>query len=304
MRQLVLPCFAKVNWILKILGRRPDRFHELRTVYQTVDLCDEIQLEATRDGAISLEVQGISAPSDASNLVYRAAELVRDCTEGSQGVRLLLRKRIPVGAGLGGGSSDAALTLLGLNQLWCCGLSTQKLSDLAGRLGSDVAFFLVGGMALGEGRGEIVSPLPDRPGTEELILLFPRRPIATREAYQAKDWGQWKGQHELTNDTTRTTIQRLCDSRAVLTWDLLENDLEAVLLPRYPFLGKAAEALRRIGCKRVLLCGSGSTLMGVGHPRNRAATTTSTLEQEGDIFTCRTLSRVRYRTILQKAGLR
>ncbi len=304
MRQLTLPCFAKVNWILKILGRRKDGFHQLRTLYQTVELRDEIALTATRNATISLEVQGQPVPADPSNLVYRAAELLRESTGRSGvGVRLLLRKRIPVGAGLGGGSSNAAVTLLGLNQLWNCGLSDRELSLLAEKLGSDVPFFLVGGMALGEGRGEIVSPLPDPPATEDLILLFPRRSISTRDAYQIKDWGLWKGEEVLTKDPAETTIQRFCALGTERIQDFLENDFETALFKRYSFLRKAAEALRRVGCERVMLCGSGSTVMGLGQPPNWVESSKGSLSKCGEVFPCKTISRRRYQAILHKAGL-
>jgi len=305
LRQLTLPCFAKVNWILKILGRRKDGFHQLRTLYQTVDLRDEISLTATRDATITLEVQGYPIPADPSNLVCRAAELLREATGRSQkGVRFLLRKRIPVGAGLGGGSSNAAVSLLGLNQLWNCGLSNRELSALAEKLGSDVPFFLVGGMALGEGRGEIVSPLPDPIGREDLILLFPRRSISTRDAYQFKDWGRWTGQEVLTKDPVETTIQRFCALGTGRIWGFLENDFETALFERYSFLRETAEALRVVGCERVMLCGSGSTLMGVGKPPGWSGSTKDSLEKWGEVFPCETISRRRYRAILHKAGLR
>ncbi len=305
MRQLTLPCFAKVNWILKILGRRRDGFHQLRTLYQTVDLRDEIALTATRDATITLEVQGRPVPAGPSNLVYRAAELLRESTgRDDEGVRLLLRKRIPVGAGLGGGSSNAAITLLGLNQLWNCGLSDRELALLGEKLGSDVPFFLVGGMALGEGRGEIVSPLPDPSGQEDLILLFPRRSISSRDAYQIKDWGNWKGQEVLTKDPAETTIQRFYALGEGRIEDFLENDFEPALFERYAFLRAAAEALRGVGCERVMLCGSGSTVMGVGQPPDAVESSMDLLDKYGEVFPCQTLSRRRYRAILQKAGLR
>ena len=305
MRPLTLPCFAKVNWILKIFGRRKDGFHQLRTLYQMVDLRDEICLTATRDATITLEVQGYPVPADPSNLVCRAAELLRESTGRSEkGVRLLLRKRIPVGAGLGGGSSNAAVSLLGLNQLWNCGLSDRELSVLAAKLGSDVPFFLVGGMALGEGRGEIVSPLPDPPGKEDLILLFPKRSISTREAYQIKDWGRWKGQEVLTKDPAETTIQRFCALGTGKIWDFLENDFEPALFERYSFLRETAEALRSVGCERVMLCGSGSTLMGVGKPPGWAESSMDLLDRWGEVFPCKTISRRRYRAKLYQAGLR
>ena len=304
MRQLTLPCFAKVNWILKILGRRKDGFHQLETLFQTVDLRDEIDLTATRDATINLQVQGYPVPADSSNLVYRAAELLRESTRQSEeGVRLLLRKRIPVGAGLGGGSSNAAVTLLGLNQLWNCGLSDRELSLLAEKLGSDVPFFLVGGMALGEGRGEIVSPLPDPLGKEDLILLFPRRSIPSRDAYQIKDWGRWKGEEVLTKDPTETTIQRFCALGTGRIWDFLENDFETVLFERYPFLGEAAEALRGVGCQRVMLCGSGSAVMGLGQPAAWTEESRDSLDKWGEVFPCKTISRRQYRAILKEAGV-
>ena len=262
-----LPSFAKTNWILKILGLREDGFHELRTVLQTLDLADRLILRVTADPAIRIQVHGRSVPAGPGNLVCRAARLLQRVAGVSCGVELTLTKRIPVGAGLGGGSGNAAVTLMGLNQLWSCGLGLSDLTGLAAELGSDVPFFLHGGTALGKGRGEIISPLCRTSGAPWRSSFSIRgRGLSTRTAYSMGNWGVWEGGDRLTRSRTQTTIHRFSGFRDSLLWAHLENDFETLLFQRYGFLEEARKALIALGCERVMVCGSGSTLMGLRAP--------------------------------------
>ena len=146
--------FAKINIGLRIVGKRDDGFHDIETFFQQIDLFDTINIEGTQDGRIHLTVAGRDCPADESNLVYRAAQHLKSIIhDASLGCRIALQKRIPIGAGLGGGSSNAAVTLVALDKLWCCSLSNLELAESAAALGADVPFFLRGGLALGEGRG-------------------------------------------------------------------------------------------------------------------------------------------------------
>ena len=305
-RQLTLPCFAKINWILKILGRRSDDYHELRTVYQTVDLSDQIVLEDCAEDTIELEVSGRSVAEGKDNLVYRAADLLRSAAGRPAGVRVRLEKRIPVGGGLGGGASNAGMALLGLNQLWNCRLSLSQLAGLGAELGSDVPNFLWGGITLGRRRGEEVFPWPDRLPEQRLLLLYPNLEISTREAYSLGEWNACPGPEELTTEDLDTKIVRFCEAveRGEDASAYLENDFEGPLFDGYPILAEAALGLKGAGCESVLLCGSGSTLLALAEADHLEKVATEVLERKlGEVFLCHTLSRQRYRELLRNCGL-
>ena len=304
MSSLALPSFAKTNWILKILGLREDGFHELRTVFQMLDLRDELILRVTTDPEIRIQVHGRAAPAGPENLVCRAARLLKRRAGVSAGADLTLTKRIPLGAGLGGGSGNAAVTLLGLNQLWDCGLSLSGLASLASELGSDVAFFLRGGSAMGEGRGELITPLPDLVRPVDMVLLYPGRGLSTKSVYSMRNWGLWTGGERLTRSWTKNTIHRFSSFRDSLNWAHLENDFETLLFQRYGFLEEARKALIALGCERVMVCGSGSTLMGMGcRERPPRGEDPSACQGGGELIFCSTLSRRHYRKILRESGL-
>lgn len=178
---------AKINLTIEVLGRRPDGYHEILSVMQTVDFCDRLRLEPAP--ALEIEVSGpeaVTVPKEPRlNLAYQAAEaLLQECGRAGRGARITVEKTIPAGMGLGGGSSDAAAVLRGLNVLWGLDLSTAALANIAARLGSDVAFFLYGGAALAGGRGEVVEPLPDAaPRAITLFLGGERVSEKTRRMY-------------------------------------------------------------------------------------------------------------------------
>jgi 4-diphosphocytidyl-2-C-methyl-D-erythritol kinase len=306
LRRLSVPSFAKINWILKILGKRSDGYQQLRTIYQTVDLSEEVVFETTSTREIQLEVEGRKVAPGEDNLLYQTADLLRKTAGSQAGVRIKLEKKIPVGAGLGGGSSNAALALLALNQLWDCKMGEKELVDLAAQLGSDVPFFLVGGTAVGLGRGTEVVPLPDLPREKSLLLLYPHLEISTVEAYSLGEWGTYGETEILTREWVENTMQDLL--RAVGPkgdgWSFLENDFEDILFAHYPVLVEAREALKKAGCERVMLCGSGSTLLGFGSDKQvKEAAVVITREGIGETLFCRTLSRKQYRQVLTNSGL-
>ncbi len=217
------PC--KVNLLLNILGRRPDGYHDLETLFHPVALCDTLRFERA-GGGIELTCSDPRLPTDAGNLVHRAAQAFRDAAGITDGVRLHLEKRIPHAAGLGGGSGNAATTLLGLNELFEAPLSAARLHDLGANLGSDVPFFLQDRPALATGRGEQLQPLDFFPSLRGLafLLVHPGFGISTAWAYPA-----------------------------------FYNSLEAPALDKYPVLGLYLEFLRGQGAVAALMSGSGST---------------------------------------------
>ena len=306
MTRLAIPSFAKINWILKILGRRTDGYHQIRTIYQTIDLREEVVFETTRNKSIQLEVWGRTVAQGRENLLYRAAELLRNSSGLQVGVKISLNKTIPVGAGLGGGAGNAAMALLALNQLWQCRLEKEALAGLAAQLGSDVPFFLTGGTVAAGGRGEQLIPLPDTGEGQTLILLYPNFELASRDAYDLGQWGICDEESVLTAETLDTTMQRLLRALAPKedSWPLLENDFESALFAHYPALVEAKSALEGAGCERVMLCGSGSTLLGFGSvkPVKEAAAYLSS-QEVGEVFTSQTLSRDQYWKFLTDSGL-
>jgi 4-diphosphocytidyl-2-C-methyl-D-erythritol kinase len=304
--RLAIPSFAKINWILKILGKRRDGYHQIKTLYQTIDFNEEVVFETTRNSSIQLEVGGRDVAQGKENLLYRAADLLQSNCGEQTGVKISLNKSIPVGAGLGGGASNAAMALLALNQLWQCRLPQEALAGLAAQLGSDVPFFLMGGTVVAGGRGEQLVPLPDTSEPQKLVLLYPNFELSSRDAYTLGHWGNWDEEGVLTDDTLDTTMQRLFRALAPKedSWPLLENDFENSLFTHYPILAKAKSALENAGCKKVMLCGSGSTLLGFGSVRPVKETAEYLLKQQiGEVFTCKTLSRDQFRKCLTNAGL-
>ncbi|MFZ0430653.1 MAG: 4-(cytidine 5'-diphospho)-2-C-methyl-D-erythritol kinase [Acidobacteriota bacterium] len=262
--RLEIPSFSKINLWLEVLGRREDGYHELRTVFQTLDLHESIDLESTAAAGIELEVEGREVPRGPENLVFRAAELYRERTGWRTGVRLLLHKRLPVGAGLGAGSGNAAATLAGLNVLAGDLLSRCELAELAAALGSDVPFFLWGGTALGRGRGEIIQPLPDFSIEVAILLVWPGFQVPTAQVYGSLEARPYRAPEKLTSEDPGTKIREFFSTRYAGRWGALRNDLEAPVVRQYPELGRLKHCLLASGCREVLLAGSGSTVFGMG----------------------------------------
>jgi len=247
--------YAKINLTLDVLGRRPDGYHELATVMQTVDLYDTICLTATEDEQVDVICTNEEL-SNADNLAVRAAKLAQHHLSSPRGVRIELYKRIPAAAGLGGGSSDAAAVLLALQQWWQLDLSRADLLTIAASLGSDVPFFLTGGLALCEGRGERVTPLAQYWPTQLrwLLLLKPTISLSTAAVFRhlpASDYTD--GSH-----TQAVCAALNMSSNPPATH--LYNGLERNVLAHYPVVAEAREALLNAGSPIVLLSGSGPTL--------------------------------------------
>ena len=251
---------CKINLLLNILGRRPDGFHELETVMQPVPLWDEIEF-ARAGGTIELTCDQPGLACDGSNLVVRAAQAFREAAGLDSGVKLHLRKRIPMEAGLGGGSGNAATTLLGLNELFGQPLTLEQLSLLAASLGSDVAFFLQSGPALATGRGEHVEPLAQfgRLQKLSLVLLHPGFGISTPWAY--KHLAEFPADLNGRPGRARELVRVLASDEPSAPWgQMLYNSLEAPAFAKYPILRIYVEAFKELGSVGALMSGSGSTV--------------------------------------------
>jgi 4-diphosphocytidyl-2-C-methyl-D-erythritol kinase len=250
-----LPAFAKINLCLHILGRRPDGYHELRTIFQAISLRDTLELSLTPKPGILLETDDTALPSGPQNLVYRAIEALGVELGFRGGIRAHLRKRIPVARGLGGGSSDAATALIGMLRLTRKKLPLPRLMAIAAGLGADVPFFLFGGRAMAMNRGDEIYPLADAP--QQTILVVSPRNIAvnTKEAYQ------WLSA-ELTKGAKPPNIWEFC----ALCWSrqgTVSNDFEGPVFSRYPRLGEIRDGLLKRGAANAALAGSGSAVFGV-----------------------------------------
>jgi 4-diphosphocytidyl-2-C-methyl-D-erythritol kinase len=250
------PC--KVNLLLNILGKRPDGFHELETVMHPVGVYDRLTLSRTGQG-LEMTCSEATLPTDSRNLAYRAAELFLEAARIRQGVRLHLEKRIPLAAGLGGGSGDAATTLLGLNELFGGPLGPEALQSLAARCGSDVSFFLRSTPALGTGRGEQIEALEAFPALEgtAFLLIYPGFGIATAWAY--RQLARFPEALHGRPGRARKLLALLQTADLKSAGAAFYNSLEAPALEKYPILALYQEFLRANGAAATLMSGSGST---------------------------------------------
>jgi 4-diphosphocytidyl-2-C-methyl-D-erythritol kinase len=279
--------FAKINLALSVLGRRTDGYHDIQTIFQSITLSDE--LEFTDAAQLELRCDNLPNVAYEDNLVWKAAQLFSQTLGLKRGVSITLRKNIPTGAGLGGGSSNAAATLLGLRRFWNSDIADEKLHSLAARLGSDVPFFLSGGTALGVGRGEKISPLPDPPA-QYLVVIFPGIQVATAEAYRSLKLG-------LTSSAEDRRIQGFCGQVQLGNTILTEifNDFEASILPAYPPIMEAKRFLKSRGSIATLLSGSGSSVFGFFSDEESAFAAARELTRATwRVFPAKTLSRAEY----------
>jgi 4-diphosphocytidyl-2-C-methyl-D-erythritol kinase len=261
-RRLALRTSAKVNLALEVLSKRSDGYHEIATVMQAVDLFDRLMLETAP--TISLEADDSTLPTDERNLVVRAALLLRDVAGVQAGVRIRLRKRIPVAAGLGGGSSDAAATLCGLNRLWGLRWSRARLAELAVRLGMDVPFFLGDGAALATGRGERLERLAGA-GSYALVLVNPGLALSTREVY-GRVPAEWRAEAR----GTSRLVEALRTRNAARVAAALTNNLEHFVAPSLPVVGRMKAALLAAGALGAVMSGSGPTVFGIARSLDHA----------------------------------
>jgi 4-diphosphocytidyl-2-C-methyl-D-erythritol kinase len=270
---LVLRTSAKVNLALEVLGKRGDGYHEIATVLQAVDLFDRLTMEMA--DILSLHADDPELPTDDGNLVMRAARLLQKTAGIEKGARLRLQKRIPVAAGLGGGSSDAAATLLGLNRLWGLRWPRARLQELAVELGMDVPFFLGTGRAVARGRGERLQALPGG-GGYALVLVNPRTPLSTAEVYGRVPAG-W---HAEPTGTERV-IEALRRRNAAALAAALTNNLERVVEPVLPVIGRMKAALLAAGALGAIMSGSGPTVFGLARSLDHARQVRSRVSRAG-----------------------
>lgn len=256
---LTLKAPAKINWFLDVLGKRNDGYHNINSLMQWVDLHDSLVI----DHSDTVEIVTEASISKQDNLVYKAAILLKDVAGVKEGVRIALRKDIPVAAGLGGGSSDAAFTLMGLNSFWSVNLNRAELAGIGQMLGSDIPFFFYGPASLIEGRGEIVSPVKlER--SYVVALVKPPVDISTAWGYSELDaYGfSEKVLTKKTNDI-KLFCQALDKGDFSKLKSMLRNDFEPVLVRKYPVIGDIKDSLMKKGALFSSMSGSGPTVFGV-----------------------------------------
>lgn len=297
MKSFSLPSFAKINWTLRILGKRDDGFHGLCTVFQTVSLHDTIQF--SESDALEVTCDDQFVPTDDSNLIVKAARALTDASGTKRGARIHLEKRIPSPGGLGGGSSNAAVTLLGLARLWQLDVSMADLHEIASWLGSDVPFFLYGGTALGSSRGEVVEGMPDVQA-ENLLIVTPDVAVATAEAFANIT------APSLTN-TASNHILRVCRLEAESLdpyQTTLENDFEASVFRSYPEVKRVKDRLLELGAVNAAMSGSGASVFAVFDNIETRQTAKKALDDESTWrkFAVSTVSRAEYRELLHPPG--
>jgi 4-diphosphocytidyl-2-C-methyl-D-erythritol kinase len=287
---ITLPAFAKINLDLRILGVRSDGFHDLRTIFQTLALADTLTF-TRHAGPFTITCDDPRLPVDRRNLVWKAASLLwrtvgRRRGEEPREARVELRKRIPREAGLGGGSADAAMTLLALTRIWRLDVDMPTLSRLAARLGADVPFFLVGGTALGLGRGDDIYPLVDLPRTH-VVVVRPNFGVSTVEAYGWYDTEPRRAGRE----PARKPLPEQWPEWA----SALRNDLEPPVTRHHPTIARIRHALIDAGAVAAAMSGSGSAVFGLFDRLDAARRTANDLSRPGWQVVCtRTLSRAEY----------
>ncbi len=266
--------YAKVNIGLDVLRRRPDGYHELKMIMQTVDICDELTFEREREPGIQLRIDGADLPADERNLAYRAAALLMEEKHIREGVSITLKKRIPIAAGMAGGSADAAAVMRGLNALFAMGYSTKSLQKLGVKLGADIPYCISGGTMLSEGIGEVLTPLPAPPDCH-LVVAKPDVDVSTAFVYR-----------NLRADSLPFHPDIDGMAKALAAGDLkgitdrMGNVLETVTVREYPVIDRIKKRMCGLGAENALMSGSGPTVFGIYKERETAENTAEVLKEE------------------------
>jgi 4-diphosphocytidyl-2-C-methyl-D-erythritol kinase len=282
-----LPSLAKVNLNLRVLGRREDGFHEIVTILQTISLHDTLTFEHS-DKGIELTCDDPDVPLDGTNLIIKAAKALRAEFGGADGARIELKKRIPIGGGLGGGSSNAAVTLIGLLRLWSLDVSGEKITGIAATLGADVPFFLRGGSARATGSGTTIEALHDLT-LGPMVVVTPDVRVSTRDAYANL------GVASLTTDDAERILLNYCFEAETL--DDTVNDFEKTVFAAFPEIANVKTRLIELGAVKAMMSGSGASVFGIFENEETRQTALKALGERTDwrSFAVAAVSRNEYR---------
>lgn len=263
MNSIELKAHAKINLSIDVISRRPDGYHEVRMIMQAIGLHDKVILQETEEG-IDIRCNSSRIPPGSGNIAYKAAKLLQDKCGLAQGVKIILRKNIPVSAGLAGGSTDAAAVLKGMNRMFSLGLKENDLMVLGKEIGADVPFCIKGGTMLAEGIGEKLTPLAPLPQTP-LLLVKPKLHVSTKWVYKNLDLNAITRHPD-----TETLIGAIRDHRPELLAKGMANVLETVTATKYEVIGELKEALMKLGATVSMMSGSGPTVFGIFPDENSA----------------------------------
>ncbi len=273
MKTLTLSAPAKINYLLDVIGKRPDGYHELRMIMQRVNLCDEIILTLTDTPVINVICNSKGAPDGPGNIAWKAARAMLDCAASGIGVNIEVIKNIPVAAGLGGGSSDAASVLMGMNELLQLDFTEQRLMEIGCKLGADVPFFIFKKTALAEGIGEKFTPLPKMPKCW-ILLVNPGVHVSTAWVYQTL---------QLTSTRELNRLPEFFESIEQIV-AILANDLESVTIPAFPVIAEIKERLISLGATGSMMSGSGPTVFGIFSSYDSAEAARREITKDTDWF--------------------
>ncbi|MDO9308441.1 MAG: 4-(cytidine 5'-diphospho)-2-C-methyl-D-erythritol kinase [Deltaproteobacteria bacterium] len=252
MQILNLKAPAKVNYLLDVIRRRPDGYHELRMVMQRINLCDEISITLTDSPTVAVTCGRNGVPDGPDNIAWKAARIMLDLSGSNQGAKIIITKNIPVAAGLGGGSSDAATVLMGFNELLNLTLPDKRLMEIGVTLGADVPFFIFKNTALAEGIGEKLSAMPDMPKVW-ILIINPGVHVSTAWVYRSL---------ELTNERVLSTLPQFYRTAEDIC-SIFNNDLESVTIPAFPVIADIKKLMIQNGSTGSMMSGSGSTVFGI-----------------------------------------
>ena len=280
MNRLTLNANAKINLGLDVIGRLPNGYHEVKMIMQSVGICDELTFEKQSSG-ITVTTDSGELPTDENNLIYKAAKLLLDSCERKEGVRIHLTKRIPIAAGMAGGSTDAAATLRAVNQLFDLGKTTEELMELGVKIGADVPYCILGGTALAEGIGEQLTALPPMPDCY-LLVAKPDINVSTKYVYTTLDAAPILFHPDIDGMTAAIFAGDLTGITA-----RLGNVLETVTVPAHPIISKIKEKFLELGSDGVLMSGSGPTVFGIFSDKTAAEKAYASMKQSslaGQVF--------------------
>lgn len=281
MENIKLKAYAKINLSLDVTGRRENGYHDVRMIMQSIGLYDELTISRMTGSSITVETDSDDIPDNEDNLVYKAAKLMIDECDIGEGVKIVLKKNIPVAAGMAGGSTDAAAVLKGMNELFSAGLSQDKLCELGVRIGADVPYCIMGGTALSEGIGEILTPLKPMPDCTVLIAK-PDISVSTGYVYTTFD-----SLTEKQHPDVDSMISAITNSDIREVAKLLGNSLEGVTQEEYPIIKKIKQIMLGNNALGALMSGSGPTVFGLFEERDRATIAAEKIKKEGiakDVF--------------------
>lgn len=256
--------YAKINLGLDVIRRREDGYHEVKMIMQNIGIHDELTFRKQADG-ITLKIDRVDLPADGNNLIYKTAKLIKEEYGITEGVRIDLKKRIPIAAGLAGGSTDAAAVFWGMNELFSLGMSREKMCELGVRIGADVPYCIMGGTAIAEGIGEKLTPLPDAPKAVVLIAK-PDVSVSTKDVYQNLNVPELKVHPDI-DGMTKAIIRHDLDG----VIERMDNVLENVTVRMHPVIDEIKNFMRASGAARAMMSGSGPTVFGIYTDQAQAA---------------------------------